>query len=438
MKTVKSVHPTSETNNAWHSLFYRLLFWLLLLATFEVAVAQNGKLETSQGLSDAVASYNSDVRQSILVASEYPSVLMQLQKSQDQTMASFQKMISRFRQQKQEWFYTVTRYPELMHQLANLPAKQTKEQVYKLLPNQDPDLKEAAWKLYHNEKKNLVKLDNIRMSANSEFEKSVSHLNAPAREAFRKLQNKPEVLTLLTNNIDLTTKLGERYRTNPSELTNQLAMLHDQLEIKNQQEAAAFKKQMETDPKAMKELRQASNAYKGNAYYNNPYYYPYSYWFGYPYWYPYPMWYPGMFWYYPGFYFGVGGLYGFPSYGFSFWFYNGGYYMRYPHVYRALGVYYQNNVATRGVITPVNRGFANVATTHYDPTNTRVGARTSSPYTYRQQNTMLRTRTSFNNGFNSNYRSPTYMNSRSGMMGSGFHGGGFHGGGGFGGHVGRH
>ncbi|HEV8514793.1 MAG TPA: hypothetical protein VGQ59_16025 [Cyclobacteriaceae bacterium] len=427
MKTVKSVHLTSEINSGWRSLFYRFLFWLLLFAAAEVALAQNAKLETSEGLNEAVASYDANVRQSILIASQHPSVLLQLQKSQDQTMAAFQKTIGKFRQQKQEWFYTVTRYPELMHQLATLPAKQTKEAVYKLLPNQDPDLKEAAWKLYHNEKKNLIKLDKICMSANSEFEKSVSHLNEPARDAFRKLQNRPDVLTLLTNNIVLTIKLGERYKTNPSELNNQLAMLHDKLEIQSQQEAAAFKKQMENDPKAMKELKQASNAYKNNGYYNNnPYYYPYSYWFGYPYWYPYPMWYPAMYWYYPGFYFGVGGLYGFPSFGFTYWLYNGGYYMRYPHLYRGLSEYYQTNVVTRRVITPVNRGFVNVATTHYNPTNVRVS--TSSPYSYRQQGSMLRTRSSFNNSFNSNYRgAPLGINgSRGGLIGGGPIGGGFH------------
>jgi hypothetical protein len=299
MKTVKNVHSIFKANRERHNLFYKSVFLILCCIASAVTFAQKTKLETVEGLNDAVASYDASVRQSILVASQYPSVLVQLQKSQDQTMASFQKMISKFRQAKQEWFYNVTRYPELMHQLANLPAKQKKEDIYKLLPNQDPDLKEAAWKLYHNEKKNLAKLDNIRISANSEFENSVSHLNAPARDAFQKLQNKPDVLTLLTNNIALTEKLGDRYKSNPSELTNQLAMLHDKLEIKNQEQAAEFKKQIEGDPKAMKELQDASNAYKRNSYYNNQYYNPYSYWFGYPYWYPYPMWYPGMSWYYP-------------------------------------------------------------------------------------------------------------------------------------------
>jgi hypothetical protein len=425
MKTVKNVHSIFKTNRRRHNLIKSLFLMLCCIAS-AVAYAQNTKLETDEGLNDAVASYDASVRQSILVASQYPSVLVQLQKSQDQTMVSFQKMISKFRQTKQEWFYTVTRYPELMHQLANLPAKRKKEDIYKLLPNQDPDLKEAAWKLYHNEKKNLARLDNIRISANSEFENSVSHLNAPARDAFQKLQNKPDVLTLLTNNIALTEKLGERYKSNPSDLTNQLAMLHDKLEIQNQEQAAEFKKQIESDPKAMKELQDASNTYKRNSYYNNQYYNPYSYWFGYPYWYPYPMWYPGMSWYYPGFYFGVGGLYGFPSYGFSYWFYNRGYYTRYPHLYRGLGEYYKNNVITRRAITPVNRGFTNIATRHYDPTNARVNS--PSPYSYRQQGNMMRANSTINNNFNTPYRAPLGISRSRGVIGGGgTMGGGFHG-----------
>jgi hypothetical protein len=397
-----------------------------------VVYGQIGVLETDKGLEEAIAPYNANERQSILIASENPAVLSQLQKSQDQTMDSFQKMISGFRQKKQEWFYTITRYPALMHQLANLPAKQSQEDINKLLPNQDPDLQEAAWRLYRHEKKNLAKLDNINESANKEFENSTSHLNSSARDAFRQLQNKPDILALLTNNVDLTARLGERYKNNPAAVNNELAALHDKLELQNQREAAAFKKQMESDANAMKELRRASNAYGNNSYYNNGYYYPYSYWFGYPYWYSYPMWYPGMSWYYPGFYFGVGGLYGFPSYGFSYWFYNGGYYMQYPHLYRELGAYYRTNVATTHLTTPVSRGFASIATNHYAPMSTRA-ATLSSPYSYRQQSSIQQqVRGSYNGNFNSNlYHAPSVGGSfgRSGFIG-GAVGGGFHGGGG--------
>ena len=432
MKTVENVLLVMKANCAWRRQFYKSFLLILLTAVSAGVYAQSSTLETDKGLEEAIASYNANERQSILIASENPAVLSQLQKSQDQTMDSFQEMISRFRQQKQEWFYTITRYPALMHQLANLPARQSQEDIKKLLPNQDPELQEAAWKLYRHEKENLAKLDNINMNANKEFENSTSHLNASAQEAFRQLQNKPDVLTLLTNNIDLTTRLGERYKNNPATVSNELAVLHDKLELQNQREAAAFKKQMESNSKAMKELQQASNAYRSNSYYNNPYYSPYSYWFGYPYWYSYPMWYPAMGWYYPGFSFGIGGLYGFPSYGFSYWFYNGGYYMQYPHLYRELVTYYRTNVAATHLTTPASRGFVNVATTHYSPMSARTST-LSSPYTYRQQSGIqqrVQVQGVYHGGVNSNfYHAPSVGGfGRSGFIG-GTVGGGLHGGG---------
>jgi len=417
----------------WHMI--KSILSVIGLATAVSTFAQSGRLETEKGLTEAIAPFDADVRTNFLIASEYPQTITQLKNSQMRTAETFQKMIGRFRQKKQEWFYTITRYPELMHRLATLPPKQTREDVNKLLPHQEPDLQEAAWHLYRNEKKNLAKLDNIRANATAEFDKSISHLPGSAREAFRQLQTKPDVLALLTNNVDLTTRLGEHYKNNPSEVTSQLASLHDKLEIQNQRDAAAFKKQMEEDPKAMKELRHASSAYGTNPYYNNPYYYPYSYWFGYPYWYSYPVWYPGMFWYYPGFYFGVSGLYGFPSYGFSFWFYNGGYYQRYPHLYRQFGAYYQNNItrATRTmVIAPASRDFMNVATSHYRP-NASVSA--TSPFSYNRPANVPRMNT-VNMGsriapttFHTQSRSVLGGGLRpmSGGFGGGLHGGGFHG-----------
>lgn len=394
------------------------------------ASAQSNKLETDKGIAAAIAPYNAHVRQAILEASQYPQVLTKLQRNQAQTVASFQKMISRFRKKKQEWFYTITRYPEVLHQLVNQPRGQDERTIYKLLPNQDSDLKEAAWKLYKGEKKNLTRLDNLRVSKQQEFENGLKHLNTQARNAFLKLETMPDVLTLLTNNIDLTTRLGNRYKENPAQVTGQLTVLHDQLEVRNEREEAAFKKQMESDPEAMKELRQASNVYSGNSYYNNnPYYYPYSYWFGYPYWYPYPFWYPGLFWYSPGFYFGVGGLYGFPSYGFSFWFFNGGYYARFPHLYRQFENYYRSNITTTRVTGTVNRGFMGVATAHYTG---GAGMRTSLPVAKGGQISQGRQGRVYNN--NRSNATMYHAQSWNGFGGRGSAvGGGFHGG-----HIGRH
>jgi len=281
-------------------------FLLILFVAFGISmVAQPNQLEIDKGIAASIAPYDSEVRQSILQVSQYPQVLTQLQKNQIETVNSFQNMIGKYRQTKQGWFYTLTRYPSLLHTLATLPKKQNKEAINKLLPTQDPVVQKAAWKLYKNNKRSLAKIDNMQVAAQQEFDKTIQNLDPSAVYAFKKLSAMPHVLTLLTNNIDLTTRLGEHYKSNPVEVSNRLAALHDSLNVQNQYEEAEFKKQMAADPQAMQEYGQAATDYANqngydlptqqnyDMYSNNNYYAnPYSYWFGYPMWYSSPLWYP--------------------------------------------------------------------------------------------------------------------------------------------------
>jgi hypothetical protein len=370
---------------------------LVLFLTFTATIfGQVNQLETDKGIAASIAPYNADVRQAILIASQNPKTLIQLQKDQGQTVESFHKLISGFDQKKQVWFYTLTRYPDLMHTLATIPKDKSKEDIYKLLPTQDAGLQEAAWKLYNNEHKDLIKLDNINISAQEDFNKNIQNLDAPAKAAFQKLSAMPDILTLLTNNIDLTTRLGEHYKSNPVEVNNRLAALHDSLNVQNQYEIAAYKQQMAEDPKATEELGQAAKDYakendidvpvqQNNDMDNADYYAnPYSYWFGYPEWYTYPLWYPGSFWFETGLYVGIGGfgIWGLPGYGFSNWYFNGGHYNHYPNLYRQYGNYYRGNIHENRIMGSVNYGFMGNAHNHFNPKGGTQLNRLTTPASY--------------------------------------------------------
>ncbi len=363
-----------------------LILPLTSVITSAQVTGQSNQLETNKGIVASIAPYDAEVREAILKVSLHPSILGELQKSQEKTVAEFQKIIGGFNRKKQECFYTLTRYPDLTHTLAALPLKQSQDQVNQLLPNQDADLQQAAWKLYKHEKDYLVKIDNIKIAADQNFEACILPLDQESKVAFRKLAKMPDVLTLMTNNVELTTRLGEEYKNDPSRLNTHLSALHDSLNVQNQYEIDAFKRKLAEDPQAMKEYSDAAQAYaKQNGYNlpnqkyynNNPNYYgnayafgnPYSYWYGYPSWYSSPMWYPGSFGFNSGFYMGMSGFgfYGFPSYGFSNWFYNGGYYKTYPHLYGQFGNYYRNTIREHRVIGSVNHGFMGVANGHYNP-----------------------------------------------------------------------
>jgi len=134
--------------------------WMLLSLLFNMHAfgQQSDQLETEEGVIASIAPYDPEVRQAILQASEYPQTMTQIQQIQTQTVTTFQNMIADYGQERQGWFYTITRYPDLVHALAALPKKQKKEDIYKILPVQDSALQVAAWKLYKKKQKRIVSI----------------------------------------------------------------------------------------------------------------------------------------------------------------------------------------------------------------------------------------------------------------------------------------
>lgn len=365
----------------------------LLSAGWQTTIAQTTGTEqqpatgaNDQPIVAAIAPYRDDVRRSILLASMQPQVLTGLAQQRASSQEAFTQIIQAYGQTKQGWFYDLSRYPDVLHALATLPAGSDRLVVNGLTKNLPTDLQESAWKIYRHHNTDLVQIDQLNQRAQQTFDNLVGPLDVPTQQAFRQLIEMPDVLTQLTDQIDKTTRLGEAYRANPDQVTKDLTALHDSLTVQNQQALADYQNELNRDPQAQQELQQAGQAYaQANGYktginpnpawVNTSYYYqnPYPFWFGYPYWYASPLWYPSAWWYGTGFYYGLGGnmvLFGLPSIGFSNWFFGAGY-RAYPHLYNQFNQfnqYYQHNVGEHRLWAPTNAGFMNAAHRAFSPT----------------------------------------------------------------------
>ncbi|MFD2569168.1 hypothetical protein ACFSUS_00900 [Spirosoma soli] len=430
----------------------------LLMMSWQVTPAQNTgdeqpAINNDKVIVSAIAPYRDDVRQAILLVSEQPDVLTSLAQQRDNTQQAFTRLIQSYDQKKQGWFYDLSRYPNVVHDLATLAPHSDKPTVTALTKDLPTDLQESAWKLYRHNRDELVQMDNLNQQAEQEFNRLIQPLDGATQNAFRKLIEMPDVLSQLTDQIDKTKQLGEAYRANPDEVTKELTALHDSLNVQNQQELAEYQNELDKDPQAKQELQQAGLAYaKANGYntginpnpawVNSNYYYqnPYPFWFGYPYWYASPLWYPSAWWYGTGFYFGGGGnlvLFGLPSISFSTWFFRRGP-TYYPHLYRGFNNYYVRTMGEHRFWTPGNAGFMTAAHRTFGPAagfnNVRANWLTHAGTYHRPGNWMPVNRPAVTGRFlESNaggYHAQAWGGGRpfsGGFRGSSF-GGGFHGG----------
>ncbi|MFN8357768.1 MAG: hypothetical protein U0Y10_25135 [Spirosomataceae bacterium] len=460
MKTVEkitsrivAIQGVAFTKGNWKKWNWALL--LVGMTSISFAQEMTSSTTIATPMVSVVAPYKEDVRNAILSVSQYPQILAKLAQIHDQTSQDFQATIETYSQKKQGWFYELSRYPDLMHQLASMPTNRSKADIEAMVPGASDELKTAAWKLYDHHHNDLVAVDNLNQNAQRIFLALIAPLDVSTQAAFQKLVDMPDVLSALNEHMDQTAQLGQSFKANPDAIRQRLIAAHDSLETQNKQALDAYKQSLAQNPEALQELQQASQDYaKTNGYQykeppvdnstvNNYYYNPYPYWFGYPYWFTSAMWYPNMLWYNAGFYYGVGGypmLYGMPSLGFSAWFF-GGAYRYYPHLYRQFGNYYHTNLSAGRLATSTN-SFLNVARSHFNPTMSggshwfaNASNTAQSGRTFNQMGATSAPRTS-NWSRGNSYSGQSFGGYSRGSFG-GMSGGGFRGGFGGGGRGGR-
>jgi hypothetical protein len=323
----------------------------------------------------SIAPYADDVRSAILDVSQYPQALVKLERVQSRSSQSFQDLIQAYPREEQEKFYEASRFPDLVNKLAS-NGKMNPDDVKPLLKDFPAETQTRLLEVYGAHFDDFVKMNKLYQSSQNALQKIISGYPQEVQASFQKVVAMPDVMNLLTDNIDLTVSLGESYKADPNGVKQQLDSLNGKLTKQNAEDLAAYKKEVENDPKMQTEMKQAATDfsasydqsdnpnYVANNYYDN---YPYPYWFSYPYWYTSPIWYPRPMYYHTGFYYGAGGalvVVGLPSRFYSNWFFGYGY-RRYPTLYSHYNSYYnfhRGNIYNRNVY----RGFNNEAHNHFN------------------------------------------------------------------------
>jgi len=333
--------------------------WVVgLIGFIQPAAGQSDANTPANGdreITSSIATYTTDLRSAVLDVAQYPHVLVKLERIQARSSQSFQDLISGYPREEQAKFYELSRFPDRLSLLVGDGRRKSAEDLNQLLGDLPKDTRASVMDVYNNHFNDLAKIHSIYQSSEEALQKTISDYPQPVQQDFRKVVSRPEVMNLLTENIDLTTNLGEDYRANPNAVIEELDSLHNQ-QLKD---FADYKKEAENNPEMQQEMRNAADRFSSsyvqndspvdayldnqpanysnsapviNNYYN---YNPYPYWFSYPYWYATPIWYPVPYYYNTGFYYGPGGrivVWGFPSYAYSNWFFSFGY-RHYPHLY---------------------------------------------------------------------------------------------------------
>lgn len=335
----------------------------LLLIPICVAWAQDDKGAINQLVTEdsadvyQLATYPENVRQDIFEAAAAPKALADIQDAQKKSNEQFRILLDPYSMTDQRKIWDIVRYNGLVKDLVS-SGKESKEEYEQILKKYPAEIHDNALYYARHDFKLLKKINQLNSDFTAKFESIISSYPAATQNAFRNLLNKPEIISILNNNLNVTVRLGNIYQRNPELLKAEFRSLNTDLAEQKKKDIAAWQQKMKDDPEAEKEMEQAAKDYaqdqgqEGDNYYapadqsavNNYTCEPYPYWCGFPWWYDYEYWYPFPVWWDWGFYYWGGRpvWFGLPGWGFMHWFYwHSGHFFGYPHLANAyFGFYY--------------------------------------------------------------------------------------------------
>lgn len=346
----------------------------------------------------ALVIYPEETRKAIFLAAQQPAALIRMKKIQERNAERFNEVISSKDRDTQRALWDLTRYPGLVEDMASVGPR-SESRLVKALDSHPEIIRVRAMEMYNQQYSAVSRIAALKQDSDSEFKKLVGQYDLESQEAFEHLLNKPEVLSLLTDNMDLTVIVGDMYRQDPEGTLALATQMHEEVAEQNARELNDWRSSLEDDPEAMAQYEEASEEFAtefvdDDVYYSEQedpvqessenrssdqdsevvvkevhhYHYNYPYWFSYPRWYNYAVWRPfprrfhtwGFGWNAwggwgarPGWNAWMGWNWGMPSPYFMSWYYSYPYhYYRYPNLACQYSAFTHRN---RSSINPVVR-----------------------------------------------------------------------------------
>ncbi|HYV91656.1 MAG TPA: hypothetical protein VE978_07735 [Chitinophagales bacterium] len=252
-----------KANRNYHMLMMGIFFLMLIPFTGfsqnENSWLNNLSSEDSAAV-NALVLYADSIRLSIFEACKYPEVIVRIAVLQKNTSQNFTDLISNYSRKEQEDLWNLTRYPGLIDALVT-GGKKSKEEINVILRNYPDEIHDVALSYGRNYFDALQRMDQLYKGSDHAFEEILRSYPSSAQDAFHDLVDLPEVLSILNDHMQMTVLVGDMLKRNPQHVIRMADSLNLVVAQQNAEEVADWKKTIEDNPDAQKDLQGAALDY---------------------------------------------------------------------------------------------------------------------------------------------------------------------------------
>ena len=201
----------SRSKCPWHLVLALLPF--ISYGQTQKTLLQN--LSESERTSvEALAIYPDNIRNAILVVSQYPALLVKTKKFQQISQEKFYALVEPYPKEIQQAIWDLTRYPDLIDQLASIPAFE-EEMLRSILHSYPSIIHNRVEMLYTEAYDLLAEVAALNQLLNQQVALLYQGEDQSVRDAYVLLIENPDVLSILLQEIELTILVGEVYAEDP-------------------------------------------------------------------------------------------------------------------------------------------------------------------------------------------------------------------------------
>ncbi len=271
-------------------------------------------LAAEQATAEEFSTFPAPARRAGLVVAGYPESLLEIQRLQQNSADRFAALVESYPRETQAQVWDLVRYPGLAADLAR-GGKKSSNQLDDLA-NRYPDADHLAILEEGKERHDLwVQIYSLDLESQQSLSTILAAEPVEVQAAFDEVTARPDLMSLLAENIRWTTIQGSAYRENAAQVDARFATLAEQVAARDREAETNWANEV-TDPESAEELetaarefadtygydyeeeldaspsRQASSNTTNTTIIIEQRVNPYPYWSGYPTWYDSAFWYP--------------------------------------------------------------------------------------------------------------------------------------------------
>lgn len=266
-RSPRRIDKTARAGSANTARTSRILTLVALLALCALAPPlaaeppRNGSVVGSRDaeLFESLARHPASARRAALMMAGEPEALLEIDRIQQNSARRFADLLMPYSRRERQQIWNLVRYPGLVAALAR-DGRKSRAQLEAIADRFPPEERDAILEAGAERYALWVEIYGLDLETRQRARRALPSADPQLQAAFDALEDRPELMSLLLENIRWTTRLGSEYRDDPTGVAQRFATLEPEIEARRRQDETAWAEELD-NPASAEELDRAAQAF---------------------------------------------------------------------------------------------------------------------------------------------------------------------------------